>query len=251
MWTTVPIAQPDPTSSLSGVAMVSSNDVWAVGTYGQSPGHPWTTHWDGSSWTTVPAPAKPIEDSLFDADVVSSGDLWAVGEGDNPVQTLIEHWNGSAWTILPSDSPGSPINLLYGVDALSGGSAWAVGGYSDATVHDSRPIILRWDGTSWTQDTPPPTVVGGEGLYDVFAVSPTDSWAVGAHTLPGNISRTLIEHCSTPPVGGHVVLDVAHNATSGITMPSPLAAIAFAVATVVLAALARFRRSVRWLLTPK
>ena len=49
--------------------------------------------------------------------------------------TLILHWNGSAWSQVASPSPSSfGYNFLYGVSAVSGGDAWAVGYYKDNTV---------------------------------------------------------------------------------------------------------------------
>jgi hypothetical protein len=68
---------------LHGVAMVSSNDVWAVGTV--------IEHWNGSSWKVVKSPGGGV---LYGVTAASSSDVWAVG-------TAIKHWDGSQWSITP------------------------------------------------------------------------------------------------------------------------------------------------------
>src|SRR5437667_108074 len=74
---------------------------------------------------------------------------------------------------------------LSGVAATSTSSAWAVG-YSGSLL-SPKPLIVRWNGTSWKQvATPAPT---GSVLSSVAATSATNAWAVG-QTGAG---KTLIE----------------------------------------------------------
>jgi hypothetical protein len=54
-WTVVPSPNPNPqgNNGLGAVAVVSANDVWAVG---EQPLGPFTEHWDGTSWRIVATP---------------------------------------------------------------------------------------------------------------------------------------------------------------------------------------------------
>jgi hypothetical protein len=61
---------------------------------------------------------------------------------------------------------------LFAVSTDSHTDAWAVGRLQ---VQQS-PVVLHWDGTSWSPVTIPVTV--GE-LFGVSAISPTNAWAVG------------------------------------------------------------------------
>ena len=60
--------------------------------------------------------------------------------------TLILRWNSTAWKRARSPSSPGGVNL-FGVAALSAGTAWAVGGTTSATP--PRAVILRWNGTNW------------------------------------------------------------------------------------------------------
>src|SRR5438128_2524576 len=81
-WQVVPSPNFSPVDQnfLNGVAMVSSNDVWAVGVFdiGGS-GEPLILHWNGSTWSRVPGSPSGPTAALFGADAVSSNDVWAVG----------------------------------------------------------------------------------------------------------------------------------------------------------------------------
>ena len=84
------------------------------------------------------------------------------------------------------------VNDLFGVSAISGSDAWAVGAY--LATH-TEPLIVHWNGTTWTQaPTPRPSPVQNS-LFGVSAVSGSDAWAVGDYynNATGAID-TLILH---------------------------------------------------------
>jgi hypothetical protein len=93
---------------------------------------------------------------------------------------------------LKSPNPSSTDNELNGVSADSATDAWAVGFYRDSTGR-ARPLIVRWDGTAWSQVTSP-TPQGFFTLAAVSAVSPTDVWAVGSVDNNADVQRSLIMH---------------------------------------------------------
>ena len=94
-------------NSLAGVAAVSSNDVWTVGT--QQPTSltdPSTLilHWNGFAWIIVPN-VSPEGSHLQAAAAIASNDVWATGYSE--AGTLAEHWNGSSWSQVQTASGGS------------------------------------------------------------------------------------------------------------------------------------------------
>src|SRR5207253_249308 len=85
-------------NALSGVAAVSSIDVWAVGSYFVSGvGQTLVEHWNGSAWSVVPSPNVGTNHNyLFAVTATSSSDAWGVGYyyTGSVYRTLTEHWNG-------------------------------------------------------------------------------------------------------------------------------------------------------------
>jgi len=101
---------------------------------------------------------------------------------------------GSGFVVVPSPSPGTNIQSLLSVTALSSTDAWAVGfaGYIDAHgMFAELPLIEHWDGSAWS-------ISGGhlgQGvLAGVAAVGPNDVWAVGHRGLDPLEMRALIVH---------------------------------------------------------
>jgi hypothetical protein len=115
-------------------------------------------------------------------------------------------------------------NALLGVSADSATDAWAVGWYLNESTNLQVPLILRWNGTAWSQVpavgnfghpmdfTPNPTQAlhwngatwsrvnspspsaGDNELNAVTALSPTDAWAVGEFDNTNGRTSTLILH---------------------------------------------------------
>ena len=193
-WNQVPTINPGNFDELTGVAVLSSCQAWAVGNYS---GGTLIENWDGTAWTQQPSPSPGnAGNALRGAAATSATDAWAVGDYSTTAdptqsQNLIEHWNGTAWTQVPSPSPGGTNgSALSGVAATSPTSAWAVGSYSNM----DKTLILHWDGTTWTKVVSPnPSPLANE-LFGVAATSAANIWAVGIRT---NLSTylTLAVHC--------------------------------------------------------
>ena len=162
--------------TLRGVAVIATNDVWAVGTRlrkrsrRRSVDKTLALHWDGKSWTTVQTPnVGEFGSSLAAVDATTPGDVWAVGhylteKGKSKALTL--HYDGSAWRYVLSPNPKHTSRSLDGVAAVSFGTdAWAVGSTARGNG-EPRPLVQRWDGSDWTKvDTPEPA--GTSSLSDV------------------------------------------------------------------------------------
>ncbi len=91
-----------------------------------------------------------------------------------------------------SPSPGGTDNELFGVRAVSGTDAWAVG-YDVTSGSTDKTLILHWDGTAWTQVASPSPGTTGAVLEAVAATSATDAWAVGS-SFTADTEKTLTLH---------------------------------------------------------
>jgi len=62
----------NPVRGEPSIAVISTHDAWAVGSYGD------IGFWDGSNWATE---SSPITETLTSVDIFSHGNVWAVGYG--------------------------------------------------------------------------------------------------------------------------------------------------------------------------
>jgi mannosyltransferase OCH1-like enzyme len=193
------VKSPSPGSdynALTGVAVVSVSNVWAVG-WQANRGITQTLieHWNGRQWSVVksPSPAS-VGNELFGVAAVSATNVWAVGfiannTANGPVEkTLIEHWNGTQWSVMKSPSPSSVDNNLTGVAAVSANDVWAVGFYANSS-NIWHTLTEHWNGTRWSVVKSPSPGSQINYFSSVAAVSTNDAWAVGYSD-----KKTLTEH---------------------------------------------------------
>jgi hypothetical protein len=184
----------DTYGGLTGITVVTASNVWAVG-------DSTTCHFDGMFWTEVPSPQPRPEYNelsypLEDVSAASPTDIWAVGARviDSPYQvyfdTLAEHWDGTQWTRHTIDIPIGQI--LLGVDAVASNDVWAVG------RDDYGPMIIHYDGSSWSRVPTPEANRSGE-LAGVDSAAPDNLWAAGVYPV-----GTLIEHAPSSTQGAVV-----------------------------------------------
>lgn len=201
------IKSPNPISTinaqLSGVAALSKNNAWAVGSYHDTSNaiHSLIEHWNGSSWSIVSSPTpNGSADQLYSVTIISASNVWAVGSYSDSLlveHTLVEHWNGSLWSIVSIPEPkGSTQNHLLSITAISANNVWAVGSYSyRAKGSHIETLTEHWNGSSWSVVSSPNTQSSGNILEGVTALSNSNIWAVGTSFVQsGSPTRTLIEH---------------------------------------------------------
>jgi hypothetical protein len=180
--------------ALSGIAAVSSRDIWAVGHQGSpAAGNPLIEHWNGSAWSVVSSPVIP-QGYLLGTSASGPDDVWAVGiRLGNISYGLIEHWDGFSWKVIGSPNPGADYNEIDSVVAVSQHEAWAVG--FSITNNASTPIIARWNGSRWSLAPNPATGAHDSILRSIAATSEGEAWAVGQRrSADGNSVTTLVEH---------------------------------------------------------
>ena len=203
-WSIIPSANAGAYSNhLYGVAAVSTNDVWAVGSsYADQRGSTGQTlieHWNGSAWSVIPSPnAGNSFNELSAVTAISADDVWAVGNFVNvePFQnrTLIEHWNGTKWSIVPGANPGASYNSLEAIAGISANNLWAVGAYSQTNGHQ-QTLLEQWNGSRWSTVHAPNVGRFDNSLRGIAVVTANNIWAVGSNISPSNgIYQTLIEH---------------------------------------------------------
>jgi hypothetical protein len=186
-WSIVP--SPSPAyRGFTGVAVIASNDVWAVGYNQASLGFTTTLteHWDGSAWTVVPSPSAPVQQTSFSAvTAVSTNDVWAVGAYLRPVTNLqapfVEHWDGTSWQIVEI-SPPPAASFLFSAANMGSADVWTTG---------DTDLVYQWNGSEWTRS---PVKITNGNLGGIAVFPGGLAWAVGFQgKLEGN-SATLTEH---------------------------------------------------------
>ncbi len=212
-WHTVPSPNPRPgVDFLESVTASSATSAWAVGYFcarncgNRQVDHTLILHWNGRTWSRVPSPNPGADLSgLFGVTAVSPASAWAVGDfcarncGNRQVNhTLILHWNGRTWSQVPSPNPGTYLDGLSGVTAMSRVSAWAVGAYCPKNCGKGeveQTLILHWDGRTWSQAPNSDQGKLCSILYSVTARSARDAWAVGEScTAKSQLLKSLILH---------------------------------------------------------
>lgn len=154
------------TDNLNGLAMVSSNNGWAVGNAGT------IEHYDGSSWSLI---ASGTSTDLFGVSFgpPSSPDPNSgIAVGGSGASAVALFWTGFSWFQAMTGLSSPDAKKLASVFAVSSTDAWAVDSVSGAFWHWSGVAGL---GGGWNEAS-----LAAGGLNSVFMVSATEGWAVGA-----------------------------------------------------------------------
>jgi hypothetical protein len=182
-WDGTQPVNPAANSVLSGIAVISPCDMWAVGVSSGSPSSPdqlLLEHWSGSFWVRDPR-HLPGSSALSEISAVSANDIWAVGttspDGSTPANLLLLNYDGITW--FQFDSPiAAPDGLtVLSLDARAEDDAWLAGSTGRGPVHS---MLLHWDGSNWSPSAIPPEFAGDDTeVTGVSADSATDAWAAG------------------------------------------------------------------------
>ena len=175
---------PGTTNKLFSTWWVSSTEGWAVGASGT------VVHCTGAG-PVCATETSGVSAQLNGVQALTSTNVWAVGDGG----TII-HRDGTGWSSVASSVAGN-LNSLYMVSATEG---WAVG-VDDAT---SSPILLFWDGLTWSRvfpiPAPPRAGAGNDNLEDAWMVASQDGWSVGQDGLILRFAAGAVTSATTIPV---------------------------------------------------
>jgi hypothetical protein len=93
----------------------------------------------------------------------------------------------ATWSVVTTPNATSDRNQFNGIDAVSTTDAWAAGYAIYPSAPQTRPLLARWNGTSWSLQATP--AQSGDAFFDgVDGNSGTNVWAVG-----GSGTGTLTE----------------------------------------------------------
>lgn len=194
---------------LNAVTVYSSTDAWVVGYYRDNNNHkqPLVYHWDGSSWTNIsaPSPSGSPETVLNGVAELSSNNIWAVGytynSGATARLTYTIHCIGiptCSWNIVSSPNPSqSNDDYLTAIDTLGDYEIYAVGATrGPTTAQHYHPLILRFDGGQWNQESAPDAGSSVDNiLYGITVTSSGtnegESWAVGPYGSTNTLTEML------------------------------------------------------------
>jgi hypothetical protein len=141
-------------------ARIVGTDIWAVGRAGVV-----LHRTQGTAWAFETRP--PTTANFFDIWGTDRTNVWAVGDGD------ILHYDGTMWTSIANPVPQSRLSAIWGSSASD---VWAVGYH----VAQARGLILRYNGTSWSDQAGGPTVFDQQSFVSVWGSGPRDVWVVGS-----------------------------------------------------------------------
>lgn len=174
-----------------------------VGDYAEEPaiGGVLTQHWNGRGWknAVAPVPEAAINAGFLSVDARTATDAWAAGWAQVPLGPddsasvgLLQHWDGKRWTPakLPAIGGQGDGWSFDAVTALAADDVWAVGGVYGRS--GKRPLLLHYDGTSWTEVAGPDLGNARAGLA-TLAVGPRgELWAGGKFQTPDGTESGLL-----------------------------------------------------------
>ena len=115
---------------LTGVDVLSADDVWAVGYYFDGGvNQPLALHWDGSTWSYSQVPGAGMLRKVRD---LAPDNVWAAGTVyDGTLQrylSLVEHFDGTSWTpVTSANAPAADTEIIGLATDPAGSSMTLVG----------------------------------------------------------------------------------------------------------------------------
>jgi hypothetical protein len=182
-------------STLTGVAALSSIDVWATGwcgSGGTTPDQGFVVHWDGQHWSVVAGKgALPGHSQLYGVSAGGPEDIWVVGNtqaaGASSPVALTEHWDGTAWARVAVSGTSHAAGLRS--VAVSATVSWAVGAGTSPQPPFAGPASADSTGGAWrTAPVSPPF-----GSLSGVSFDPSGQvWAVGDDLAQTGVDQPLI-----------------------------------------------------------
>lgn len=185
---------------------VDRTGAWLATTRGTRTGnHPWTARWDGRHWHPVVTPGIGNQSGLTAVASASPADAWVFGFHDTlagPVSDttklsglLIEHWDGRRWGITPQPVYHNSKRSFFVADAVmvSPTEGWAVGSQTYAGGGRVHPLVLHYDGRSWSIMRFPYCCAGA--VLTAIASRGGEVWVAGTGSGPAGY-QTLIDRWS-------------------------------------------------------
>lgn len=178
---------------VNGISVISDSDGWMVAfrDFNGQDGLGEAFHFNGKRWTLVHTPGVG-NSTLRAVAAVTKDDVWAVGDQDDLQKTLIEHFDGKTWTVVPSPTPKNVQTVeLWGVAAISATDVWASGFQRGLRTDTNLPLLLHWDGSTWTIAPAPGHAGQSTTTFGIAVGAPGDVWVAG--TFFGAKGQPILE----------------------------------------------------------
>jgi hypothetical protein len=183
------------------VSCSATNACTAVGEYDNSAerNRALIERWNGHTWSLQSSPVPPSGDAvLYTVDCPSTTSCFAAGQTSHLNTALMEHWDGHTWTLQTvPHSIASREYEYYGLACTAVDACIAAGGTFDGSAStDAVPLIDRWNGHNWIQQTPASLPAGRIGSFQaVSCASAAMCLAVGSTTTTqlNSPSRRLVQ----------------------------------------------------------
>ncbi|MHA3702579.1 hypothetical protein ACXR2U_10370 [Jatrophihabitans sp. YIM 134969] len=183
-WSVTTLPEPTPVADYGALTGISCTGAKACTAVGNGGGVPFVERFTGT-WTVEPtvAPAGVFGSRLGAVSCSAASACTAVGtfRTAGATRALVERWDGTTWTRQPVPARNTaPLTDLLDVACPSASTCWAVGADGDDPdgVSGVRPLLLRWEGGTWTTVPAPGPAVEGQ-LTSVSCTSVTSCVAVG------------------------------------------------------------------------
>ncbi len=172
----------------------AGDDIWAVGLWTNPAPPPTITSLplalrrEGGLWVRYDVPplaefGRGLND-LHAVDGISETDAWAVGDANQTFTPgpsfgftmFAVHWDGQRWT-LDQTMPRTELTTLLDVTMIASDDVWAVGYHAQPGTN--QPLIMHYDGATWTRTEIDPFPGDGAILREVVARSASEVYALG------------------------------------------------------------------------
>jgi subtilisin family serine protease/DNA-binding beta-propeller fold protein YncE len=183
-WTRRSVPKPEGVTwgGFEGVSCSAASACTAVGNVWEGESiRPGAFRWNGSSWSaqSVPKPAESNYSMIKGVSCPTSTYCVGVGhyrKASGQWNTLSAVWSGGTWTLPSTPNPeGWVEGSIDDVSCTSATSCIAGGSYV-STGGEIKPMILKWNGTSWSYQTPARST---GYIYGLSCSSATFCMAVG------------------------------------------------------------------------
>jgi hypothetical protein len=119
---------------------------------------------------------------------------FAVGNTTEAPRMVINRWNGTSWDAMTATPPtDARYTSLSGIACSSTTACTAVGSYT-TTGYVGVPLVMRWNGVTWSPQTTVRPYSASSGFSAVSCPSPTSCTAVGSYADPNGGWAPLAQH---------------------------------------------------------
>ena len=144
------------------------------------------------TWQVTSAPVSAVP--------VAPTTGWGMG-ADTSGNQFAARGSGNSWTTYPLPQVVAGSGVRYAaIGASSASDAWVVGQRSAPGYNRHQPLMMHFDGSTWTPFTQPDDGVN-ERLYSVAVVMPSNVWAAGGALLEHWDGRAWTKVTPPAPAG--------------------------------------------------